>query len=306
MIITITLNPSLDYTIFLKSELNPGSIHRTETYQLCAGGKGLNVSMILNQLQVPSVALTFLGGSVGKKIIEDVSQHSLIQCVPTWIKDESRINVKIRSSKETDINLKGPFITLNEQDQLLNKLNTITSDDWILVCGSLSRNLDFNFLNQIAQRVHHAKAKLVLDGIDLKLEDLVLLKPELIKPNLDELHALYPSEDITLDNYRSYASHLYKMTKTQVVVSLGSKGAYYCGQSGKYQVIQPEIQAINTVGAGDSMVAGMISVLSHNGSIEEALCLGAAAGAATAGSVGLSSLDQILSHQKLCSVIKLM
>jgi len=185
-------------------------------------------------------------------------------------------------------------------------LDSLTSKDWVLVCGSLPKNLDINFLDQIAQRVHHVKAKLVLDGIDLKLEDLERLKPELIKPNLDELKALYPNENISLDNYRSYALHIYDLTKTQVVVSLGSKGAYYCGQHGKVQVIQPEVHAVNTVGAGDSMVAGIISVLSRNGSIEEALCLGAAAGAATASSVGLSSLDHILVHQKSCSVIKLM
>ena len=306
MIITITPNPSLDYTLFLEYDLTPGSIHKTDTFNLCAGGKGLNVSMLLNQLQVPSVALMFLGGFVGHKIVEELTQHSLIHCDPIWIQDINRINVKIRSSKETDINLKGPFITRDEQSQLLNKLNSITSDDWILVCGSLSKNLNFDFLNEIAQRVHRVDAKLVLDGIDIKLHDLDMLKPTLIKPNLDELKALYPNENITLDNYRQYASNIYERFNTQVVVSLGCKGAYYCGKQGEYQVIQPEIKAINTVGAGDSMLAGIISTLSCNGNIEEALCLGAAAGAATASSSGLATLDHILPQRESCSIIKLM
>ncbi|KAF0224893.1 MAG: 1-phosphofructokinase [Erysipelotrichaceae bacterium] len=306
MIITITPNPSLDYTLFLESDLTFGTIHRADNFTLSAGGKGLNGSMVLNQLKVPSIALTFLSGFVGKKILEEMTQHSLIQCDPIWIKDENRINVKIRSSKETDINLKGPYITLDEQLQLLNKLNSITSDDWILVCGSLSKNLNFDFLKEIAQRIQKVDAKLVLDGIDIKLHDLEVLKPTLIKPNLDELKALYPNESITLDNYRLFASKIYEKYKTQVVVSLGSKGAYYCGKQGEVQVIQPEIKAINTVGAGDSMLAGIISILSRHGSIEEALCLGAAAGAATASSPGLATLDSILIHQKSCSIIKLM
>lgn len=305
MIYTCTANPSMDYTIFLDNELEIGSINRAETVTLLAGGKGLNASMILNQLGIESTAIVFLGGFIGEAINKELKKYQLIHCEPVLIQEESRINVKLRDTVETDINLKGPHITSAERTAFLNRLNNLQIQDWVLVCGSLVFGLDFSFLEEIAKKVHFAHAKLVLDTSFLTLTQLKILSPYLIKPNLDELQLLFPQTPITNANLIDMTAEIISANVKNLVVSLGSQGAFYTGEYGHYIVQQPQVNVVNTVGAGDSMLAAFVSVLSRNGSIEDALKLGAAAGAATVASIGLSQSDEIFRLLQQCTVTKL-
>ncbi len=305
MIYTCTANPSIDYTIFLENELETGTINRANKHRLLAGGKGLNVSMILNQIGIESTAIVFLGGFTGEYIRNDLNKYDLIQCNHVQIKAENRINVKIRSEVETDINMKGPHITPQEKSEFLNYLTGVKSGDWVMICGSLTSGLDFSFLESIAERVHAVNAKLIVDIIGLDLAKLMILKPYLIKPNFEELKAILPKTSISIDNLNKYAIEILNSGVENVVISLGKKGAYYKGEFGEFFVTQPEMEEVNTVGAGDSMLAAIVGVLSKNGTIQEALSLGASSGAATASSIGLSTSDRIHQINKSCTVTKL-
>lgn len=292
MIYTHTSNPSIDYYLELPGCHLIEGVQRAEHEFCLAGGKGLNVSMILNQLQVPSIATTFLGGFTGQFIEAELQDYSYIQLDTVSIEEMNRINVKIRGVEETDINTKGPQISKNDQTTMLNKFSQLTKNDWLLVCGSFAKNVDEQFLLDTAAIVHQQGAKLVLDVGCIDAKIISACKPYLIKPNIQELYAMFHVKE----NEVPVASLINQLQSTgvhNILLSMGSKGAQYYTQNHVFTISHPELPAVNTVGSGDSMLAGVVAFLDRGETIENALIWGAAAGEATAISKGLASIQKI-------------
>lgn len=293
MIITHTSNPSIDYYMELSNSPLTKGVQRAENCYCLAGGKGLNVSMILNQLQVPSIATTFLGGFSGDFICKEMHQYSYVQLDSVVIEEANRINVKIRNCEETDINAKGPSIQEKSQNAMLEKFKRLKENDWLLVCGSLAQNVNEDFLRKTADLVQERKARLVLDIGNLSAGLIAACKPYLIKPNVEELMAMFDSKSSDSLSIGELIQCLQRMGVENVLLSNGAKGATYFSKKCQYRIEHPELVPINTVGSGDSMLAAVIAALEQGTSLEEALIWGAAAGEATAVSKGLATRQKM-------------
>lgn len=302
MIVTHTSNPSIDYYMLISEELEMG-IHRSERYSFLPGGKGLNVSMLLSRMGIPSVATAFLGGFSGDYIRREIEKYPAVTLDMVEVEEPSRINVKLRGKGEVDINAKGPLITEAHQQEMLEKLEALREGDWFLICGSLAKGVEENFLIQAAERVRTRKARLVLDVPGLKADLLGRLRPALIKPNVEELYDLFGcgEEEATV---AKLIEELQAMGVEAVLLSKGGDGAEYYGPDGIYQVRQPTLQAVNTVGAGDSMLAAFVGILDSGADLEEALRTAAAAGAATAVSEGLAAAELVRKHKEAVTVTR--
>ena len=289
MIVTHTSNPSIDYFLELPHDLAPG-IQRASQGYLLPGGKGLNVSMILNQLEIPSIATAFLGGFSGEYISQTMTNYPWITLQSIKIEEANRINVKIRGTCETDINAPGPLISPLAQQQMLKELaRLLHAKDWLLISGSLSRCVQEDFLLKAAQLVHRVSARLVLDVPGIKASLIARLKPTLIKPNVEELNAMFGR----LGTVDEQISQLLDAGVEQILLSNGSQGAFFYTRTKRYRIEHPCLKAISTVGSGDSMLAAFVGMLEQGRTIEEALVWAAAAGEATAISKGLADRAKI-------------
>lgn len=292
MIVTHTSNPSIDYYLEIPGELISGVQRASSTYYL-AGGKGLNVSMILNQLEIPSIATAFIGGFTGCYIREQIKECKYIELDAVEIEAANRINVKIRGVEETDINAKGPSITTENQQEMLKKLRNLKKHDWLLVCGSMAKDVSKDYLIEIANLVKEREAYLVLDIPGIKIDTIEKCQPHLIKPNVDELFDMFDLKDDGNTNRSDLINKLKEIGVKNILLSKGADGAEFYNEEGKLLVIQPALEPINTVGSGDSMLATVVGMLSEGKRIDEALIWGAAAGAATAVSKGLATRKKI-------------
>lgn len=292
MIVTHTSNPSIDYYLEIPGDLINGVQRASNTYYL-AGGKGLNVSMILNQLEIPSIATAFIGGFTGCFIKEQLKGCEYIKLDEVEIEDVNRINVKIRGVEETDVNAKGPCITYEKQQEMLSKLKCLKKHDWLLICGSLARGVSKDYLIQIADLVKEREAYLVLDIPGIKIDTIEQCHPHLIKPNIDELFDMFDLKDDGTINRSELIKKLKEIGIKNILLSKGADGAEFYNEDGRFLVVQPALEPVNTVGSGDSMLATVVGMLSEGKTIEEALAWGAAAGAATAVSKGLATRKKI-------------
>ena len=289
MIYTITLNPSIDYLMYPKS-FAAGEINRSEGEISNFGGKGLNVSAVLSSLGVRNTALGFAGGYSGKEIVR-LASRSGVECDFCEIAEDSRINVKIISDKETAINGKGPFIRLEEEEKLLEKLAGLTSEDTVIVSGKGSMSESGELLHRIIDTVSHTRLIADMEG-----EDLLYATEKgvfLIKPNREELLALFGEEDTSDETVVRCAKKLKERGAENVLVSLGGDGAILLSDDGKtYRLRAPKIEVKSTVGAGDSCLAGFVA--GYDRGPEFSLSLAVAAGAATAASEGIADASEIL------------
>lgn len=295
MIYTVTMNPSLDYVMHV-GDFSLGTIMRSDSVSYHCGGKGINVSIVLGELGVSSCALGFIAGTVGS-VIEDKLVKMKISTDFVHLKSgESRINVKIRSSEETDINAQGPYVSESNIDELLKKLHNAKSGDIIVLSGSIPKGIGNDIYGRIMQSFDNTGVRFIVDASGSLLSCAIGYKPFLIKPNDDELAEIFGRRAETEEEIALHAKELQKLGAENVLVSRGSKGSLLfthdgevlteCGVSGR---------VVNTVGAGDSMVAGFIAGYISDGSFETALRLGSAAGGATALSEGLASRKSIYS-----------
>ena len=290
MIYTITLNPSIDYLMYPKS-FSAGQINRSEQEIANFGGKWLNVSFVLSALGVKNRALGFAGGFSGREIIRLASRAG-IECDFCETAEDSRINVKIISDTETALNGKGPFIRKNEEEALLEKLSGLSEEDTVILSGKGLMSESGELLRSVIGAVSHTRFIADMEGDDLLYA--IEKRPFLIKPNIDELLAIFGGDDVSDETIAKYARELQRHGAENVLVSLGGDGAILASDDGKiYRMRAPKIEVKSTVGAGDSCLAGFVA--GYERGPQFALSLAMAAGAATAASEGIADTEEILS-----------
>lgn len=292
MVYTVTFNPAIDYVIRL-GELKTGSINRTEHEQMFCGGKGINVSIVLNELGVKSKALGFIAGFTGRAIEESVRSKGIETDLIELPEGCSRINVKIKSGEETDINGNGPDIPQSAVDKLYEKLDALEDGDVLVLAGSIPNSLPSDIYEKILARLSGKKIKTVVDATKDLLLNVLKYKPFLIKPNREELEEMFGTELKNTDDVVRYARRLKEMGAVNVLVSMAGDGAILLDENGTLcECAACRGTVKNSVGAGDSMVAGFIAG-STGGDCRYALRLGTAAGGATAFSDGLAKREDI-------------
>ncbi len=293
MIYTITLNPSIDYTVHLDS-FTPGITNRTTNEEYHIGGKGINVSCILSELGIKSKAIGFTAGFTGKAIEEELEAKG-IETDFIRLKDGiSRINIKLKAKEESEINSQGPHINDEEFDMLLRKIDMISNGDTLVIAGSIPNTMPDNSYERILERLKGRDVRIVIDAAKNLLVDSLKYKPFLIKPNKQELSEIFGTE-ITSDTViEECAGKLKNMGAKNVIVSLGGSGAVLFDENAhiyKSGVLNERV--ISTVGSGDSMVAGFIAGYEKTNDYSYAFTLGTACGNATAFSSGLATREKI-------------
>lgn len=293
MIYTVTLNPSIDYVIKL-DHLNTGHVNRVNSENVYPGGKGINVSRILKILGKDNVATGFISGFTGDFI--EKSLHDL-KVSSDFIKLENgftRINVKVKSDEETEINGQGPHISDEKLQELFDKLARLNKGDILVLAGSIPSTLDESLYEKIMVKVKEIGIKVVVDATKNLLLNVLKFNPFLIKPNNHELEEIFDVKLHNMDDIATYAKKLQDMGARNVLVSMGKDGALLLTEDEDIYVSSaPKGNVINSVGAGDSMVAGFICGYVNTNSYEEALKLGAASGSATAFSSDLAEREFI-------------
>ncbi|WP_174615633.1 1-phosphofructokinase [Virgibacillus ihumii] len=302
MIYTCTFTPSIDYTTYL-SDFNPGTLNRTNDVYYYPGGKGINVSRVLQRLNIRSTALGFTGGFTGD-YIADFLQREGIETDFIDTNEVTRINVKIKSGKETELNGPGPTIAPEQQALLLEKINTLREGDWFVLAGSLPNSIQTAFYYQIAENCSKQGIRFVLDTSGPALKNLIPAKPFLMKPNQDELGQIFDTKITNKKQAFKYASQLAGDVE-HVIVSMGKEGALLVSGNKKWDATPPAGKAVNTVGAGDSLVSGFIASYLQNKNPEEAFRYGVAAGSATAFQTDLCSKENVASLVSKVSINQL-
>jgi 1-phosphofructokinase len=295
MIYTCTITPSLDYTTYLP-ELRLGELNRTSDVFYYPGGKGINVSRVLGRLGTKSIALGYIGGFTGQYITDFLKEEGILT---DFIRTEdiTRINVKVKAAEESELNGPGPSINELQQQELLEKVQAMTSGDWFVLAGSLTDTIPSSFFEEIAAICEKNNIKFVLDTSGSALIDLIHTKPFLVKPNIEELGELFNTVISTKEEAFHYARKLVGKGIQHVVVSMGGEGALLVTKDLALLAEAPKGLVVNTVGAGDSLVAGFLASFTKNENATEAFRYGVASGSATAFSSDLcekNDVDQLL------------
>ena len=292
LIYTVTLNPALDY-VLKTNKLSFDDINRANDSSISFGGKGINVSVVLSRLSVPNTALGFVGGFTGAKL-EGLLKKEGIKTDFVHTKGETRINVKIRCGSELDINAKGSDITDGEIEVLLKMLEKPKAGDYVVLAGSVPENLPSDIYEVIAEKLSSKGVEIVVDAEGDLLLNCLKFKPFLIKPNHHELGALFNTEINCDEDAVKYANKLKEMGAQNVLVSLAENGAVLVDEEKNiHKIKNAEGKLVNSVGCGDSMVAGFLSGYIRTGDYSEALKLATACANATAYSDGLASIEDI-------------
>lgn len=302
MIYTVTLNPSIDYVIELDS-LNHGSVNRVNEENIYPGGKGINVSNILNELGYKNIALGFISGFTGKYIVDSMIAKNLNCDFIELSNGFTRINVKIKSNEETEVNGNGPNISEEDLQKLYDKIDNLKNGDILVLAGSIPSTVDDKLYENIMKRLEDKNIKIVVDATKNLLLNVLKYNPFLIKPNNHELAEMFNVELNTTQDIIFYAEKLKEMGAQNVLISMGKDGALLVSEDN--QVLISSVakgEVVNSVGAGDSMVAGFISGYLKSQNYEDALRLGAASGGATAFSSDLAIREFI---DKLVKEIKI-
>lgn len=293
MIYTVTFNPALDYVVHV-SDFKKEAVNRTTSEEIQYGGKGINVSAVLKNLGVSSTALGFLAGFTGKALEEGLKGIGLATDFIWLSRGLTRINVKIKSNVETEINGQGPVITEDALQTLIKKLDKLTGDDILIISGSVPSTLSHDVYKNILAGLQNRGTKFVVDSTKDLLCNALPYHPFLIKPNNIELGEIFGKELNTDEEILEGAKKLQEMGAANVLVSMAGDGSLLLDENGKHHRLGvPYGKVKNSVGAGDSMVAGFIAGWLQTGDYGYAQRLGTAAGSATAFSEGLAAKEQI-------------
>ena len=287
MIYTITTNPAIDYILRFDIFEDGGTIRATDDEKY-PGGKGIMASKILKNLGEKSVNLGFVGGFIGEYIANSIKEIGLDEKF-VRIKKNSRINVKLKYDKETEINAKGPEISKEEVQMFFDSLGEVRKDDIIVISGSLPYSLDSDFYKKVIEKTG---AKFTIDIADKRLLDYLAYKPLLVKPNEEELGKIFERE-INEDNLIEYARKLNELGAQNVIVSLGANGSVFVDENHVYRAKPIDGKLVNSVGAGDSMVGGFVYGIVNDFEKIDAYKLAAACGSATAFSPDIADRDMI-------------
>ena len=299
MIYTVTFNPAIDYIVRMNDKLLPGMTNRSDSEDCYFGGKGINVSTILKNLGLESTALGFTAGFTGKAIEESVIGKGIIADFIHLDEGISRINVKIKGEAETEINAQGPKIPEDARKKLFDKVAALKDGDMIILAGSIPNSLPNDVYEKLIALVADKKVDVVVDATKDLLKNVLKYHPFLIKPNNHELGEMFGTVLKTDDEIEFYAKKLQELGARNVLISMAGDGAMLIAETGeKFRIGVPKGKVKNSVGAGDSMVAGFIAGYFKNKSYEEALKMGTAAGSATAFSDDLATGEAILELYK--------
>lgn len=293
MIYTVTLNPSIDYIVQVK-QLELGNLNKMKDDLKLPGGKGINVSRILHELNIDTTALGFLGGFTGEFIANWLHKDGIhTDFVP--VQDDTRINIKLKSEVETEINGLGPTISKKESEALLRQIDHIASGDNILVLsGSKPPSLPADYYNSLIEKVADSNAAFVIDTTGKDLQAALTYKPLLVKPNKAELAELFGVEINSKQAVLQYGAKLLELGAAHAIVSMADEGALLFTETGTYQGVSPKGMVKNSVGAGDSMIAGFIGEYMRTKDAVQSFKMGLASGSATAFSSDLANKDAIL------------
>ena len=292
MVYTVTFSPALDYVMRL-GELRPGEVNRASEAHIVPGGKGINVSVVLSRLGIPTLALGFRAGFTGEEIERRLAEigvrTDLIGTAGT-----SRLNVKLKAGEETEINGPGAEIGDRELDALFERLAAREEGSLLVLAGTVPESLPRDIYERILQRIRGRGIRTAVDTTGELLLRVLPYRPFLIKPNTRELGELFGRELRTLPEIESCARELLKMGAQNVVVSRGGEGALLAAEGGEiFSLPAPEGRVVDSVGAGDSLVAGFLAGTLRGYPVREAFRLGVAAGSATAFSEWLAEAADI-------------
>lgn len=293
MVYTVTFNPSLDY-IVSTGDFKLGMTNRTKTEQMFIGGKGINVSIVLNNLCIKSRALGFTAGFTGAEIEKRAAALG-IDCDFIRVKNGfSRINVKLKDYDGTELNGKGPKISSEEAEALLEKLDCLRPGDVLVLAGSIPESIPGNIYGTILERLKDRDVLVVADTSGDLLLNVLKYRPFLIKPNHHELGEIFDADLKTRASVVPYAQKLQKAGARNVLVSMAGEGAVFLSEKGSVCMLKaPEGRLVNAVGAGDSMVAGFIAGWLEKENYDYAFKMGVAAGSASAFSEFLATEQEI-------------
>ena len=304
MIYTVTFNPSLDYIVSV-DHFHLGEVNRTSEELMFPGGKGINVSMVLKNLGIDSTALGFMAGFTGREIVRLLDETNVKNKFITVDEGMSRINVKLRSDVESEINGMGPAIGHDHIQKLYSQLDMLKSEDILVISGSIPSVMPKTMYSDIMKYLTGRGIRIVVDATGDLLMNVLQYEPFLIKPNDHELGEIFDVKIKTRDEVIPYAKKMQKKGAKNVLVSMASKGAILVAENGKvYQSDPPKGDVRNSVGAGDSMVAGFLAGFIYgNGDYDRAFYTGLCTGSASAFSDGMASetdvrglLDQMGKH----------
>ena len=291
MIYTLTLNPSIDYVLRIE-KFEDGQTIRSKSEEKYPGGKGIMVSKLLKNLGEKSINIGFLGGFTGEFIKNKLDNLGIDEEF-TKISDDSRINVKIKYDKETEINAQGPEIKEEEIEEFLNYLDNLKEDDFVIISGSIPKSLGDDFYRVIVNLLEMENVRFALDTSGKKLFDLSSYKPFLVKTNRDELGEIFEDEIDSDEKIVKYARKLIDQGAENVIVSLGKDGSFFVDSNIVYKAKPIEGKLINSVGSGDSMVAGYIYGYMKGLSKLDSYKLAVACGSATAFSPDIAEKELI-------------
>ena len=293
MINTITLNPSLDYIVKV-DDFKAGHVNRTSEENIYPGGKGINVSIVLKNLGVKNRALGFVAGFTGEEIEKLVADYGVDSDFIKLEKGMSRINVKLKSKEESEINGMGPDISKVDIEKLYKKLDTLKAGDFVVLAGSIPSTLPDDIYETIMKDFQHKEINFVVDATKDLLLNVLKYKPFLIKPNHHELGEMFNVELKNKEEIIIYAKKLQEIGARNVIISMAGDGAILIEENGEITISDtPKGTLVNSVGAGDSMVGGFLAGIAEDKNIKEAFKMGVATGSASAFSEGLATKDKV-------------
>ena len=297
MIYTVTFNPAIDYVVHF-NRLQVGEINRNVSEEFQFGGKGINVSNVLRTLGFDTVALGFVAGFIGEGFEKGLAEMGLRTDLIHVKEGMTRINVKVKAAEETEINGIGPIITEADMEELNRKLDAIGPDDVLVLSGSIPKCLEGDTYEKIMARLEGRGIRIAVDATRDLLVNVLKYHPFLIKPNNHELGEIFGKVLTTDEEIAECAGKLQEMGGRNILVSMAGDGALLLDENGEtHRIGCPKGKVVNSVGAGDSMVAGFLAGWLGTGDYGYALKLGTAAGSATAFSIGLAEkplIDELL------------
>lgn len=302
MIYTVTFNPSLDYIVSV-NDFELGMTNRTATELMLPGGKGINVSIVLKQMGLDNTALGFMAGFTGGEIVRKLEESGInadFIKIPDGI---SRINVKLKNIDGTEINGMGPEIGTDRLEELLAQLDQLQKGDVLVLAGSIPKSMPDDIYRDILQRMESKDIVSVVDATGDLLMNVLPFHPFLIKPNNHELGEIFGVKITTKQQVVPYAEKLQEKGARNVLVSMGGQGAVFVSETGEvYMAEAPEGELKNSVGAGDSMVAGFVTGWVTEGDYEHAFRMGVSAGSASAFSENLATKAEVDAVYARCEV----
>ncbi|MBS4538552.1 1-phosphofructokinase [Clostridium sp. D2Q-11] len=303
MIYTVTFNPAIDYVLEVE-DFNLGNVNRSKDSYKYPGGKGINISRVLNILETDNQALGFIGGFTGE-YINNYLRELGIQTDFISVEGDTRINVKLKSGKETEINAPGPNISERDLEALFNQIDQLKSKDFLVLAGNVQKTLPRDIYSRIQARCMDKDIKVVVDTTGEALISTIKNKPFLIKPNHHELSQIFDVEIEDREQAIIYSKKLLELGAQNIIVSMGGEGAVLVSQEGIYYGEAPKGIVRNSVGAGDSLIAGFLAKYSQSKDTIESFRWGIAAGSATAFSMDLCSKEEVENLVKSINIKKI-